>query len=417
MNPTLNLLEKWFTIFSLVFLTGVLSWSSLFVSPDPKAIDLAVVNPFDSIASLLQYAIYAIALFLLAARWRSSIRIAFGNPWIWLLPGLVLISFLWSDLPDWSLRKAIATIQTTYFGLYIASRFNLKQQLHLLAWAFGIVVILAILFTLAFPSAAIEAGANTGAWRGPFTQKNLLARFSVLGSIVFLLLAREDWRYRWLHWSGFGLCVLLIILSTSKTGLLLFLIVSLLLPLYQALRWKGTTVVPLLIASILIGGSIAAVLVGNWEKILIGLGRDPTLSGRSELWALAIDHIKERLWLGHGYQGFWREDGAATLIWQLQGYKPPHAHNGFINMALDLGLIGLFVFLLAIGVSYVRSIQWLRLGKTSIELWPICYITFFFMYNHSENTIIEQNSIYWTLLVTVALSMHRWWLQVDEIQK
>ena len=409
MNPVLNLTEKCFTIFSFVFLTSILSWSSLFISPDPKAIALSTESPFDSVSSLLQYFIYAVSFFFLLVRWRSSIWTALNNPFVWVLPGIALASFLWSDFPDWSLRKAFTTLQTSYFGLYVASRFSLKQQLQLLGWAFGIVVILSAVFTLAFPAAAIEAGANAGAWRGPFTQKNLCARLLVLGSIIFLLLALDSRRHRLLCWSGFSLCVFLVVMTSSKTALLLLIVFIILLPLYQALRWKGTIVIPLVIIAILVGGSIATLVIGNWENLLLSFGRDATLSGRTSLWQAAIEKIFDRPWLGYGYQGFWRATGEATVIWNLEGYKPPHAHNGFINLALDLGFVGLFIFLLMITMNYIRAIAWLRLSKTSIDLWPVCYVTFFFMYNHSENTIIEQNSIFWTLLVMTSLSMHRFY--------
>jgi len=201
--------------------------------------------------------------------------------------------------------------------------------------------------------------------------------------------------------------VLLILLTGSKTALLLFLIVVILLPLYKALRWTDTKVVPLVITLLLVTGSIAVLVAGNWENILLSLGRDASLSGRTGLWELALEKISEHPWLGYGYQGFWQEGGQAEVIWKAEGYKPPHAHNGFINITLDLGLIGLFLFLLTIAVIYLRAIPWLRSGKTTIELWPIFYVTFFFMYNHSENTIIAHNSIFWVLLVAVSLSMNR----------
>lgn len=407
MSPQLNFLEKRFTIFSLLFLSGVLRFQSLFSDPDPKADATGASNPLDPLMSMFQHGIYGVSLLLLLARWQGSIRAALRDPFVWLLAGIALLSFLWSDFSSWSLSKGIATVQTAYFGLYMASRFSLKQQLQMLAWVLGIIAVFSLLFTLAVPGAAIEAGANAGAWRGPFVQKNLLARIVVLGAIVFLLLALESRRHRYWLWGGFSLCVLLILLSGSKTALLLFLLIVLLLPLYKALRWTDTKVIPLLITLILVAGSLAVVVTGNWENILLGLGRDPTLSGRTNLWELAIELISERPWLGYGYQGFWQKGGEAEIIWKAEGYKPPHAHNGFINITLDLGLIGLFLFLLTITVTYFRSVAWLRTGKTTVELWPIFYVTFFFMYNHSENTIVEQNSIFWALLVAVALSMKR----------
>jgi O-antigen ligase len=406
-NPLLNFLEQRFTIFSLIFFTGVLALSSFYIKPDSGLDSTPVFNPLEPILSLVQYAVYAIVLFLIFARWKSSIRAAIRDPIIWLLPVMAVMSFFWSDFPDLSLKKGIVTMQTTSFGLYMASRYSMKQQLQMLAWALGIIVVFSLLFSLAFPGAAIETGINAGSWRGPFVQKNVLARMMVLSAIVFLLVALENRRYRYILWGAFGLSILLILLSGSKTALLLLLTIIFLLPFYKALRWSDTVVIPLVIVAIVLAGSIAAIVVGNWENLLMGLGRDPTLSGRTTLWELAIELIGKRLWLGYGYQGFWKEAGGAAVIWKAEGYKPPHAHNGFVNISLDLGLIGLLFFLLTIAVTYFRGIAWLRLGRTSIELWPIFYATFFFMYNHSENTIIEHNSIFWVLLVSASLSMKR----------
>jgi O-antigen ligase len=408
MNPILNLVEQWYTVFSLIFFTGILRWASLFVSPDAKAISANDFNPFDPINAIVQYLIYAIALFFLLARKQSSIRTARGNILIWLLPVLTIISFLWSDFPDESLRKGIVVIQTSYFGLYFASRFTIKQQLHLLAWTFGIVAILSLLFGIAFSGASIEAGANAGAFRGPFTQKNLLARVAVLGAIVFLINALNEPKYKFFLWAGFALNLLLVLASTSKTALLLLLMVFILLPLYKALRWKSTITIPLVVAIVVISGSLVTLVLSNWELSLNAIGRDATLSGRVGLWEGAIEKIIARPWVGYGYQAFWREDGGAFDIWLSEGYKPPHAHNGFINVPLDLGLIGLSIFLAIIAINYVRSIIFLRSDKTVVGLWPIYYITFFFMYNHSENTIIEHNSIFWILLVSTILSVKQY---------
>lgn len=407
MNSELIFFEKKFTVFSLLFFSGILALSSFFVSPDSLNDSELVYSPLDPVLSLVQLAIYGIVLFLIVARWKSSSRTAIRDPLVWLFTGIALISFLWSDFPDWTLKKGLTTLQTTSFGLYMASRFSLKEQLEMLGWAMGIIAVFSLLFSLAFPGVAIETGVNAGSFRGPFVQKNILARMMVLGAIVFLLLALENYRHRYLLWGGLGLSVLLILLTGSKTALLLFLTIAMLLPLYKALRWSDTILIPVIITLILIVGSITVIVVGNWENLLLGLGRDPTLSGRTTMWEVAIELIAKRPWLGYGYQGFWQEGGGAEVIWKEEGYKPPHAHNGFINITLDLGLTGLFLLLSTLGVTYGRGIVWLRFCRTAIGLWPIFYVTFFFMYNHTENTIIEHNSLFWILLVAVSLSMKR----------
>lgn len=406
MSLNLAWFEKWFSVFALIFLTGILRWASLFVPPDPKADATNTYNPFDSASSLLQHGIYSIVFLLLVARPTTTLRTLQGSFWIWILPIMALLSFMWSDFPDWSLRKGITTIQTSYFGLYFASRFDNKQQLQILAWALGIVGVLSILFSAAFPGAAIEAGANAGALRGPFTQKNLLARVAILGTIVFMLNLLEAKNKSFFTWIGLGLYVLLVLLTTSKTALLLLFTILLLLPFYKALRWRTTITIPIVILTILVATSAAALVLTNWESSLAALGRDPDLNGRTGLWLGAIEKILDRPWLGYGYQGFWQDGGGATSLWLKEGYKPPHAHNGYINMPLDLGLVGLFVLILILVLSYGRSIAHLRSNKTAVGLWPLYYITFFIMYNYSENTIIAHNSIFWSLLVTVVLSIN-----------
>lgn len=407
MNPYLNFFEKRFAIFSFMFLTGVFRLASFFTSPDATNDAVPSYNPFDKVSSLFQQFVYLTSFFLLLARPKSSVRAAIRDPWLWLLILMSMFSFLWSDYPAISRRRGITTFQTSYFGLYIASRFTLKQQLQMLCWAFGMITVFSFLFSLAFRGVAVESGANAGSWRGPFTQKNLLARLMVLATIIFILIALDNPKYPKLAWGLFGNSVLMILLTGSKTALLLLLTILMLVPLYKLLRKKDTILIPVLVSVILIGGSSLIFITENWIDLLASLGRDPTLSGRTTLWELAIEKINERYWLGYGYQAFWLEGGGAEIIWKHEGYKPPHAHNGFVNMAIDFGVLGLILFLIILIVTYGRGIIWLRAGNTWAELWPICYVTFFFMYNHTESTIIEHNSLFWALLVSISLSMKR----------
>jgi O-antigen ligase len=206
-------------------------------------------------------------------------------------------------------------------------------------------------------------------------------------------------------WTFVAIAVGLIVLSKSKSALLIFLTLVALLPLYRALRWNDTLAIPFFITVILGLGSVATWLVGNWENFLYGIGRDPTLNGRTDIWSAVIYKIWQRPWFGYGYQGFWQEKGEADFVWKAIHYKVHHAHNGFINIGVDLGLLGLLFFVLSIVYAYQRGLAWTRLSKTSEDLWPIMYVTFLFMYNHSESTIVEPNSIFWVLHVAVTLSL------------
>jgi exopolysaccharide production protein ExoQ len=405
MNPTLNLFERGFTICVLLYFTSTLFCQSLFLSPDALANAAEESNPFDPIFSKVQLVIYGITILLLLARWRTTLMTLARHKLLLLFLLLVVGSSLWSDLPGESWRKGLNTIATSCFGVYTASRYSLKEQLQHLTIALGLATVFSLLFSLGVPGSAIEVGANAGSWRGPLTQKNLLARLMVLTMTCNLLAIWQFQRGQVFYWSMLALSTAMLLLTGSKTGLLVLLVLLALIPLYRALRLKDTVMIPILIAVILVVGTVSTMLLGNWEAILVGLGRDPSLSGRTELWESAIGKIMEKPWLGYGYRAFWQSQGEATEIWKALGYEPPHAHNGYLNTSLDLGLVGLGLFGVSLIVSYARSLQYLRLSRGVIGLFPILYVTFMFMYNHTESTIVEHNSIFWAEFVAMSLAL------------
>lgn len=404
MNPRLNRLEKGFAIFGLIFFTGVLACDSLYISADPLG-QVEVDNPLYRLLSPLQMLLYLITMGLLAVHWKSAIVAALRNKLIWTLAGLVLFSFLWSDFPEESLRKGINAVQTSFFGLYLAVRYDLKQILRMFGVALIIVALFTILFSLAMPGAAIETGINQGAWRGPFTQKNLMARLMVLTIMICLLGATDSRRRSYLLWFGVAVGSSLLLLSKSITGLIILCLLLLLIPLYKMIRWRGTLFIPAFCIVLLIAGGVVLTLVSNWENLLLALGRDPTMSGRTVLWNVLAHKISERPWLGYGFRGFWQVKGQATVVWQALLYRPPHAHNGYLNTAVDLGLVGLSLFVLSLAIAYRKAISWLKFHRTPIGLLPIMTVTFLVLYNFSESTMIEHNSIFWVAFVAIASSL------------
>lgn len=408
MNALIRFAEKKLAIIGLLVLTDVLACRSMFLLSEglAKPGDSGA-SPFSKILTPILWLAYLMSVFLVFARWKSIVRPARRNIFLWLLLGMALISFLWSDLPSLSLFSGIFTLLSTLFGLYLASRYSVREQLEIVAWAFGIAAVFSFFYTLAFPGYGIEQGYHAGAWRGAIAHKNPQARLMAISALALLLAALNSRKYRFVVWAAFGIAATLVLLTNSKTGLLIFLTVMFLVPLYGALRWSDSVLVPFLITAVLIVGSGATWLVTNWEPFLYGLGKDPTLSGRTVLWEIAIEKILQRPWLGYGFQAFWQDDGEAYYLRHQLHYEAIHAHNGFINQSLDLGLIGLSLFLLSLLIAYKRSIAWARFGKTAADLWPVVLLTFVFMYNQSESTIIEPNSIFWTLQVAVSFSLPR----------
>jgi O-antigen ligase len=413
-SPGVDVFEKRFAVFALLVFSGVLNLTSYYnggesiMSPfgaigAPTAV--ATNSVLDRVVSLMRMVIYAVTFFLMLARFKSVVRPLMRDPFLWALVGIAATSFIWSDFPNVSQKSGVLLLQTTLFGLYFASRFSMKEQLRILAWALGIASVFSLLYSLALPGAAIDSG---GLWRGPLVHKNLFARLMVISGLSLLLVALNSRRYRYVIWTVFGITVTLILLSKSKTALVVFIALVILVPIYRMLQRSDSLAIPFFSIMILVGTSVATWFVTNWEPFLYSMGKDPTLSGRTDIWGAVIDKIWERPWLGYGYNAFWENGGVGQkAVFDVIFLNISQAHNGYLNLGAELGLLGLLFFVLSLLTAYIRAIKWVRLGRTSEELWPIIYISFMILYNQSESTNIDIHSLFWILYVTITLSMKR----------
>jgi O-antigen ligase len=364
--------------------------------------------------SKVQGVIYLITFLLILARWKIALITALRNKLLWAVVALAVASTLWSELPEVTFRRGVVIFQTTVFGLYLASRYSIKEQLRVAAWALAISTVFSLLFTLALPGFAIENGIHAGAWRGPLDHKNLLARLEVLSTLTLLLTVLSNSRHRFLLLAGSSLSVCLVALTTSQSALLVLLALLILFPLYKALRLSTTLTIPLFIIIVIVAAGTGVWITENLEPLLTGLGRDPSLSGRTEIWGAVFDKLSERPWLGYGFGGFWSEGSSgAAYVTEVNHFNPGHGHSGFINLAADLGWLGILLFTLSFLSAYRRAVAWVRSGKTADCLWPILFLTFLLLYNISESSLLEVNSIFWVLYVSVALSM-QWFVVIPE---
>lgn len=373
-------------------------------------------QPVDPLTPILFTGIYAVTLLLIVARRKIFVRVATKEIFIWLLVGLAMASVYWTFAPELTPRRSVLLLGSTMFAVYVSARYSLREQLQLLGWAFGIIAILSFVFAIAVPSYGLmtfqEEGVHAGAWRGIMMHKNILGRMMCLSSIVFLLLATGDStseldrRSSRIFWAGFVLSVALIILSTSKSAIVVCVTMTTILPLYKALRGKYTTLVPILITVVLVGGGAATLLLDNLEVIAGALGKDLTLTGRTDIWAVMLEMISQRPLFGYGYNGFWMgwDSEASAYVWRTLEWECPYAHNGFMDLLAELGISGLALFLVSFAIATFKAISLVRKTKTVEGLWPLLYLTYLIMYNITESSLLSSNSIYWILYVSVVFS-------------
>jgi O-antigen ligase len=148
-------------------------------------------------------------------------------------------------------------------------------------------------------------------------------------------------------------------------------------------------------------------MTANAETILNSMGKDTTLTGRGDLWPLVLQKIGERPWLGYGYGAFWDGlKGESAAIWYASGWEPPNSHNGFLDMLLGLGWLGMLI--LASGffiISFPRALVWVRQSKTSEGFWAAIYMIYLVLTNLGESTLMIQNDLFWLFYTAAHFSV------------
>ncbi len=366
--------------------------------------------PADPYSPIFFSSIYLVTLCLILARRRSFSSVVVKDVWIWLLVGLALASILWTVAPDMTPRRSLLLLGTTLFGIYLATRYSMREQLYLLAGTLSIVIFLSIIFAIALPSYGVmsvqESGVHAGAWRGIMTHKNGLGRLMVLSNMVFLLLSISSRQWRWFFLVNYILSIALIVLSTSKTALTVFLTMTIMLPIYRAWRQNSSRVVPLTIAIILVGAGATTLLLDNLEVIGNVLGKDLTLTGRTDIWAIMWELIEQRPLLGYGFNGFWRgwDSEVSAYIWRTLQWDCPYGHNGFLDLMAELGVVGLAILIMSLTTAYLRGVRLLLITRSVEGVWPLMCLTFLVLYNLSEGSLLATNSIFWILYVSTIFS-------------
>jgi O-antigen ligase len=348
--------------------------------------------------------LYSVAFCFIAIRWRSVIQSAWNIKWIVALVLIAIASMAWSQDPSLTLRASAFLLATTAFGVYFGTRYTIPQQLRLLAWTCFLVVSLSFFFAIFLPKYGIDSDVH-GAWRGVFVQKNGLARAMVLAVSVFFFVRPK--RFHWLRWPGVAASLALLFLSRSVTGMIVCAGIIATLPLYRLIRSRLTVAIPVVCAGLLLVGLLLLQDISAAEALQV-VGRNPELTGRFDLWNAALLSISKRPWLGYGFSAFWRGmEGESGSLQLTVGWTIPlvQGHNGFIDLTLHLGALGLATFAVGYLVVWRRALGFLSRVPGPVPVWLCTYLVFMLLYNLTESSLLTQHSIWWVLYTSTAVSL------------
>lgn len=396
-----------FSILSLVHISQAII--PLFLTGGANEGDGVAITSLDlSVNAKISVLIYLFTFILLAIRWKRSLLVFYSNVFLWILLGVICFSYFWSINPDQTMRFSIYAIGTTGFGLYLATRYSLYEQMQLLGWTYGLLLILSILFAVGIPQYGISSGVHEGALRGVFTHKNQFGAIMAPGGVIFLLNALQDGQYSWLNWSLLALNCGAMIMSQSTTALGTFALMLILCLIYRIFRWRYEVMTTSVLAVIIITFASLIIITGyiGSDSLFNSIGKDATFSGRTFIWQYVWDKIQLRPWFGYGMTAFWNGfDGPSGDVQLAMRISVIYAHNGFLDIWLSIGAVGLSVFVVSFFATITQSLALLRKTNTPEGFWPLLFLTYILLSNLTEGTISNMNSSFWAIYAATSYSL------------
>jgi len=158
---------------------------------------------------------------------------------------------------------------------------------------------------------------------------------------------------------------------------------------------RRPAVVHLLIVSML-AVSASVLFVGVSPDTLAAMGRDPTLTDRTKVWGSLFNLVQNPLW-GTGFESYWLGPRLEKL-WSVYWWRPSEAHNGYIEVYLNLGWIGVILLALVLVTGYRKVIAAYR-RKMPLATLALAYFLVGLAYNFTEAAFFRMLTPVWVFLL------------------
>ena len=208
--------------------------------------------------------------------------------------------------------------------------------------------IISFVFSIAVPSVGITSdvlaysSSQVGLWKGTFVEKNGLGGSAALGLAMMSGLYRQWSAPAVVKIMGLSSALFCFMFSGSSTS---FLGIATIIFFAVALHGSPSNARVLTIFILIVATVILSITTPIPQMLVEALGGDPTFANRTYIWEETINTWRQSPLLGFGYSA---GTGGVLLPYLVDviGLAARHAHSSYLEIMIDCGLVGLFVFVL-----------------------------------------------------------------------
>lgn len=351
------------------------------------------------------YGIIGVVCFL---HFRALVNLCAKFPSLLALPILAVASTAWSQDPLQSFLFGTLALAATIFAFYLSARLSPEEQLELFMFV-GIAVLLSsIALALLVPSVGVMQLDGKGAWQGLFNHKNRCAMGMAFLLTPALFLAAPHAMRKNLKWGFIVLTLFLIGMTQSRTGWIIALLLLMFVPaIHLFTRVSGRERFLITIIFSMIAVLSAFLVVENYAAIARALGKDPTLTGRLQIWRAVMSPIFKRPLQGFGYSAFWLgTKGESINVVLATGYRNlANAENGILQLWLELGIVGVSIFLYTLFQACKNALFCLRPDAPNYVKWYAAIIFLEILALVDGGKFMFPNALDWILYVVSCLGL------------
>lgn len=317
------------------------------------------------------------------------------------------LSISWSEDPLGSSKRLFKDFGLLFVISLIFSEKNSLEAVRAIYVRCACVLFpLSVVFIKWFPNIARSFALNGDImYSGVTTQKNTLGEIVLVFGLFLVWDCLETWpgKQQWSHlpWDRLLLLAMglwLLQMCQSKTALMCLLMGSALILRKGWFASKTFSAITLIAALsvpyvLFFAQQFSSVLA----PIVEAVGRNMTFTGRTEIWQHITSTTVNPLF-GAGYWNFWGGTGGMKVNQEMHSIIP-NAHDGYVDLYLDGGAIGLvllFIMLITYGRRLMKNLRDDRFRRLRFATLIAVII-----YNVSESNYARMSPIWFTTLLVL----------------